>query len=150
MGDVERALAFVARRAGRSELPAAEWAHTLSLGLGWMSPSQAAAFVARAKEAGTLWDEEGRLRLTVEPAAFPAPLGFKPDPEARPEGRGDPFAGWVQQVATKRGVELPQVMRDVALRQEALGGHLTALAAILWLAAEAGLDVRREAAAFRP
>ena len=150
MGDVERALAFVAARSGRAERPAMDWIHALSFELGWMSPTQATAFVARAKEAGTLWEERDLLRLTFEPASVQVPLGFRPDPAARPEGRSDPFAGWVQQLSAKRGLAVPQVMEQVAARQSALGGHLTALAAVLWLSAEAGLAVRAEAAAFRP
>lgn len=150
MSDVERALAFVAKRRGRRDLPAAEWVHLLSLDLGWMTPAQARDFVARAKDAGTLWADGETLRFTVDPAAVAIPFGFRPDPAAQPQGRIDPFAGLAQAVATRRGVALPEILAQVAARQQSMGGQLTALAAALWLAAEAGLDVRAEAARFVP
>ncbi len=149
MGDVERALAFVALRRGRTTLPEADWRNILSLDLGWMPPGQAASFVARAVAAGTLWPDGDALRLAFDPATVEVPFGFRPRAEAQPESGQDPFAGWVQRLATHLGVATPQVMEQVAARQAALGGLLTALAALLWLAAEAGLDVRSDAARFR-
>jgi hypothetical protein len=115
-----------------------------------MSPAQATAFVARAVEAGVLWREGDRLRLAVDPASVDVPLGFRPRPDAQPEGRADAFGAWVTTLSAKRGQPPNQILEEVAARQAALGGHLTALAAVLWLAAEAGLDVRAEAARFRP
>jgi hypothetical protein len=151
VGDVERALAFVAHRRARAALPAREWVHELSLGLGWMPPGAARAFVERAQHAGLLAEAEGGLRLTL--ATEPEwPRGFRPDPEAVPEGQAvpassaDPFLDWVGRVAARAGLPREAVLAQVAERQARMGGLMSAWAAVLWLAAEAGLDVRAAAA----
>ncbi len=148
MGDVERALAFVARRSGRSEMPEGEWVHHLSLGLGWMGPADGARFVARAIEAGTLWRDGDKLRLTVVVPEGEIALGFRPRIDAQPAATQDPFAALLGRIAAHGGQPTPQVMAEVAKKQASMGGLLTAMAAALWVAAEAGLDVRAEAGRF--
>jgi len=148
VGDLQAALAFVARRNGKTTMPLAEWAHHLSFGLGWMTPAQARAFVTRAEAAGLLATAEGPARLTFDATRIEAPLGFRPDPEAKadaPAAPADPFAQWLPQVANRMGTTPAAVLQLVAERQGRMGGLLTAWAALLWLGAEAGLDVRAAA-----
>ncbi|HET6399083.1 MAG TPA: DUF2240 family protein, partial [Candidatus Thermoplasmatota archaeon] len=146
--DVARALAFVSRRQGHRAMAAQQWALVLSLDLGWMTPGEAQRFVARAQEAGTLQPEGDLLRLAPDPALVDVPRGFRPDPEAKPsKAAGDPFLEWVERAAKAAGWTRDQVLAEVAGRQERLAGLLDAQAAVLWLAAEHGLDVRAAAIA---
>lgn len=146
MGDLEKALAFVARRSGRQSMPSAEWTHHLSLGLGWMTPAHARAFVERAAAAGVLAGRDGVLQLAGEAQLVEIPLGFRPNPEAvAATAEADPFAALLQRVAAHTGSTVPAVLSLVSERQARMGGLLTAWAALLWLAAEAGLDVRQAA-----
>src|SRR5207245_1332417 len=82
MGDVEAALAFVAARQGRRALLPQEWAHVLSLDLGWMAPAQARRLVERAQAAGLLTPDGDLLRLALDPAAVQVPPLFRPRPDA--------------------------------------------------------------------
>lgn len=144
--DVTRALAFVARRQGRRAMPESEWAFVMAMDLGWMPPPRARELVQRAQEAGLLEPAEGGLRLRVDPALVDVPPGFRPDPGAQPSPQAaDPFPEWVQRLAQARSLPRERVLEEVAARQEALAGLLDAQAAVLWLAAEAGLDVREAA-----
>jgi hypothetical protein len=146
MGDVEAALAFVARRSGRRRLPASAWAFTLSLELGWMDPAAARAFVARAQDSGLLAEEEGELAIRIDPEAVEVPRGFRPDPAARPApAEAEGFLAWVDRVAQATAGSREAVLQRVAARQQEMAGMLTADAAILWLAREAGLDVQAAA-----
>lgn len=144
--DATRALAFVARRQGRTAMPAAEWALVLSLDLGWMPPAKATAFVARALAAGLLDEEPGPapvLRLRPDPALVDVPAGFRPDPDATPAPvRDDPFVAWLGRLAAGRPEGTTEALAEVERRQARLDGLLDALPAILWAAAERGLDVR--------
>lgn len=138
MDDGARALAFVAKRQGSRDMPAAAWAHVLSLELGWMSPGQAKAFVARAEAAGHLVAGDA-LRLAVDPDTVDIPRGFRPEPDAVMEGpdQGDPFLEWVNRLAKQSSRS--DVLAAIATRQET---HLLdAMSAVLMLAQEAGLDV---------
>lgn len=149
--DAELALAFVARRQGRGSLPASQWAHVLSLELGWSTPSQARAFVARAQESGLLVEEGDALRLAVDWKRVEVPRKFRLDPEAPIEVRAprpdDPFVGWLDAVAKAQSSDRSAVLAAVADKQARFGGALSAEAALLLVAAEAGLEVREEAAA---
>lgn len=147
MGDLETALAFVARRAGSRSLAPTTWAHHLSLEMGWMSPAQARAFVERALASGVLRAAGDAAELAFDPRGHEAPRGFRPDPNAGAGPPEDPFVAWLGQVAAKTGRDRAAVLADVAARQQAMGGMLTAWAALLWAAADAGLDVRSAASA---
>ncbi|HUR62789.1 MAG TPA: DUF2240 family protein [Candidatus Thermoplasmatota archaeon] len=148
MGDVEAALAFVARRQASRGLPRSQWVHVMSLDLGWMSPASAHAFLDRAVAAGLLADaDEGLLRLTVDPATVPVPSLFRPRPDAQPDALPGPappdgFVAWLDSYTRHTGCDRAEALRRVAQRQAELHGLLTADAALLWVAAEAGLDVR--------
>ncbi len=126
-------------------MPAAEWAHHLSLGLGWMAPGQASAFVGRAQAASILAQDNGLLRVTFAPETVDVPLGFRPDPSAaappRASSQGDAFADWLLRVAAQTGLARPAILTQVAERQARMGGLLSAFAALLWIAADNGLDV---------
>ncbi len=137
-------MAFVARRSGRAAMPAADWAHHLSLGLGWMAPGEARTFVTRATAAGVLRVDGEALRLAFPADSVDAPRGFRPAaaaPAEAPTAAADPFATWLDKVAQRTNAGRPAVLAAVAERQARMGGLLTAWAALLWLAAEAGLDV---------
>lgn len=127
-------------------MPAPVWQNVLSLELGWMAPGQARDFVARALAAGVLQTEPGGegLRLAPDPGRVEVPRGFRPDPAAVPvqASSEDPFLVWVRRVGSHRGVADEVVLREVAAFQDELGGYVSALAAVLAVAAEAGLDVR--------
>lgn len=156
MGDLESALAFVARREGTIRMPLARWALVLSLDLGWMSPTQAKEFVGRAHAAGILQGEEvAELRLDVN--QVPVPPRFRPDPTARAESHPAPmaanavdhsFLAWVDRYAKAANCDRGQALQRVAALQDRLGGMLTADVAVLWLAREAGLDVGSAARSF--
>lgn len=162
MSDLEAALAFVARREAKRALSAARWAHVLSFELGWMNPGLARAFVQRAVAAGLLTPEGDGLRFVLDPAAIEVPRSFRPDPEAMgapaapsaaaPEP--DVFLGWVARLAAHHGATREHILGRVAAVQERMGGLLTAEAAVLMLARDAGLDVAKAArqaeAALRP
>lgn len=162
MSDVEVALAFVARREARVAMSAARWAHLLSFELGWMNPGQARAFVQRAVGVGLLTPEGDGLRFVLDPQAVQVPRGFRPDPEALPAPapaaaaapEPDLFLGWVARLAAHHGATREAILGRVAAMQERMGGLLTAEAAVLLLAREAGLDVTKAArlaeAAIRP
>lgn len=79
--DLERALAFVARRQASRAMPAQRWAHVLSFELGWMNPGQARTFVQRGVDAGLLAPDGGVHRLVIDPAAVELPRGFRPKVE---------------------------------------------------------------------
>ena len=135
-------MAFVAKRAGDRPMPASRWAHVLSLELGWMTPGEAKGFVRRAVDAGVL---EGDDELHHVGGAVEIPRGWKPDPSAAPEAVADDegFLAWAKEVAAHTDQELGAVLQMVAdVQDEHL---LDALAAVLFVAAEAGLDVRRVA-----
>jgi hypothetical protein len=162
-GDLEVALAFVARREGRRAMPAARWAHVLSLDLGWMPPAQARAFVEQGVSAALLRAEGESLVLAVDPATVEVPRGFRPGAQpvpapprpAAPAAAAqapaaapvDPFLEWVERVAAATGSDRRRVLAQVADAQARMGGMLSAMAAVLWLAARAGLDAREAAAA---
>jgi hypothetical protein len=211
--DVERALAFVARREGRRSMPASRWANVLSLDLGWMPPAKARDWVQRGVESALLRADGEQLRLTGDPGQVEIPRGFRPGPEpllesaaaapvrsapvatraaspvatapgiasgsapaghpaaapwsasrspAATDGQAvpathskvsaapDPFLDWLDRVATHTKRTRPRVLAEVQAAQEALGGSLSAIAALLWVAAKAGLDVREAAAATKP
>jgi hypothetical protein len=153
MGDVEAALAFVARRQGARRLPASQWPLILSLELGWMAPDQANAFIARATEAGLLRAEGESLHLTIDPATVAVPHRFRPDPAAAPITAAPAavgFLGWVDRVAQALKSDRAAVLAQVAALQGRLGGALSADVAVLWVAREAGLDVRAAARALIP
>lgn len=149
MSDLEVALAFVARREAKTAATGSRWAHLLSFELGWMNPGQARAFVQRAVAAGLLVAEGEALRLVIDPATVNVPRGFRPDPAALPAPAApsaappepDLFLGWVARLASHNAQTREQVLGRVAAVQERLGGLLTAEAAVLLLAREAGLDV---------
>ncbi len=149
MSDLEVALAFVVRREAKSAASAARWAHLLSFGLGWMNPGQARAFVQRAVAAGLLAQEGEHLRFVLDAHAIEVPRGFRPDPEALPAPAApaaappepDLFLGWVARLAAHHGQAREQVLGRVAAVQERMGGLLTAEAAVLLLARDAGMDV---------
>ena len=135
-------MAFVAKREGDRPMPASRWVHVLSLELGWMTPGEAKGFVRRAMDAGVL---EGDDELGHVGGAVEIPRGWKPDPSAAPEAVADDegFLAWAKEVAAHTGQDLGQVLQAVAEVQEQ---HLLdALAAVLYVAADAGLDVRRAA-----
>lgn len=154
MSDLEVAFAFVARREAKPAATAARWAHLLSFELGWMNPGQARAFVSRAVAAGLLAPDGEHLRFVLDPAAIQVPRGFKPDPEALPAPAApsaappepDLFLGWVARLAAHHGATREQVLGRVAALQDRMGGLLTAEAAALWLARDAGMDVADAAA----
>jgi hypothetical protein len=150
VGDAEAALAFVATRQARRAMPPQEWVHVLSFGLGWMAPAQARQLVERALAAGLLATDGDDLRLTVDPASVAIPQLFRPRPGAQPETIASPappdsFVAWLDAYARHAGCDRAEALRRVAARQEALHGLLTGEAALLWIAAEAGLDVRSAA-----
>lgn len=152
--DVEIALAFVARREAKPVMSAARWAHLLSFELAWMNPGQARAFIDRAVACGILAQDPAGMRLVIDPASVQVPRGFRPKPEATasrpPEAapvEPDPFLAWVARLAAHQGGTREQVLGRVAAVQERMGGLLGAEAAVLWLAREAGLDVRQAAEA---
>ncbi|MEA3191235.1 MAG: hypothetical protein QOD77_1817 [Thermoplasmata archaeon] len=147
MGDLETALAFVARRAGARAMPPAAWVHHLSLELAWMAPAQARAFVERAMAAGVLRLAGDDAELAFDPRAVEAPRGFRPNPDTGAAPPEDPFVAWLGRVGAATGKDRAAVLADVAARQQAMGGMLTAWAALLWAAADAGLDVRSAAQA---
>lgn len=140
MSDVERALAFVARREGRRSMSEMQWAHVLSLGLRWLSPAEARQFVSRAVAAGVLVRDNTDLHLVIDPASVEVPAGFRPSATAA-AGPADPFA--IRLDAYAKALRLPRerLLADVAARQQRMGGLLSAEAALLWHAAESGLDV---------
>lgn len=150
MGDVEAALAFVAHRQARRAMPRSQWLHVLSFDLGWMSPAQATPFLERAVAAGLLAEEDGQLRLTVDPTMVAVPPLFRPRPDAQPERRegapaADGFVTWLDTYTRHAGCDRAEALRRVASRQEQMHGLLTAEVALLWIAKEAGLDVRAAA-----
>lgn len=152
-GDLETALAFLARREARTSMTASRWAHVLSFELGWMNPGQARAFVQRAVAAGLLTTQGDDLRLVLDPQAVQVPRGFRPNPEALASARPDAaqaepdlFLGWVARLAAHHGVTREHILGRVAAVQERMGGLLTAEAAVLCLGREAGLDVAADAA----
>jgi hypothetical protein len=59
----------------------------------------------------------------------------------------DRFLAWVARLASQRGMTREQVLGEVALVQEGMGGLLTAEAAVLVLARRLGVDVAAEAGA---
>lgn len=151
-GELETALAFIARRDARTAMTGARWAHVLSFELGWMNPGQARAFVQRAVTAGILTPDDDQLRFVLDPAAISVPRGFKPNPDAlataapaTPQAQPDLFLGWVARLAAHQGATREHVLGRVAAVQERLGGLLTAEAAVLCLARDAGLEVARDA-----
>lgn len=152
-GDLETALAFLARRESRLVMTASRWAHVLSFEMGWMNPGQARAFVQRAVTAGLLAPDGDNLRLVLDPQTIPVPRGFRPHPEASAPAAPnttpappDAFLGWVARLAAHHGVTREQILGRVAAVQERMGGLLTAEAAVLWLGRDAGLDVTGDAA----
>lgn len=149
MSDVEIALAFVARREARRAMTASRWSHLLSLELGWMNPGQARSFVERAARSGLLGVDGELLRLVIDPATVEVPRGFKPKPEAEAPQREAPeadlFLAWVARLCVHSQVTREQVLQRVADVQERMAGLLTAEAAVLWLAKEAGFDVAADA-----
>jgi hypothetical protein len=150
VGDAEAALAFVAGRQGRRSMPATDWANVLSFDLGWMPPAAARGLVDAAQGAGLLEPDGESLRLTIDPASVPIPPLFRPRPDARPDARvaappPDGFLAWLLAYERQAGCDRAEALRRVALRQAEAQGLLTADAALLWLGAEAGLDVRAAA-----
>jgi hypothetical protein len=151
VGDVESALAFVAARQARRSLRPQEWVHVLSLDLGWMPPAQARQLVERAQIAGLLVADGEALHLQIDPASIAVPPLFRPRPDAQPEPAApaptpDSFAVWLDAYARHAGCDRAEALRRVAQRQQEVHGLLTADAALLWVASEAGLDVRGAAA----
>ncbi len=158
--DAQHALAFVAKRQGKGSGPASQWAHVLSLELGWLTPSQAKRFVANATEAGVLVedpDNPQRLRFAGDWKAVEVPRRFRldpgsiedvPAPVASPEAASDdPFRDLLRAIAAHRGGEQAQVLDEVTAWQERMGGDLEAEAAALLVAAEAGMEVQERARA---
>ena len=152
--EVQVALAFVARRAGRSAMDEAAWAHVMSLELGWMAPAEARALVARAVQAGLLRDEAGLLALAFDAKSVTIPRGFRPSAATRAATQApaaaaaeDPFVAWLGRVAASTGRGQDEVLADVARLQDEARGLLHAEAALLRVAHAAGLDVRDAAAA---
>ena len=162
MSDLEVAFAFIARREAKPTASAARWAHLLSFELGWMNPGQARAFVQRAVAGGLLAPEGEHLRFVLDAQAIQVPRGFRPDPEALPAPAApssappepDLFLGWVARLAAHHAQTREQVLGRVAAVQERMGGLLTAEAAVLMLARDAGMDVsaaaRKALATLRP
>jgi hypothetical protein len=157
-------LAVAARRQAVRSMSMQRWAHVLSLELGWMNPGQARSFVDAAVRAGLLAEDDGKLRLVIDPAAVEVPRGFRPAPVAAASpgpaqandrsgpGPGpatapppDPFLAWVAKVAAQRGQTRDTVLAEVAAVQTQMGGLLTAEAAVLLLARRQGLDVAQAA-----
>lgn len=149
--DMEIALAFLSRREAKRSMTANRWAHMLSLELGWMNPGQARGFVERAAKAGLLGADEDRLRLVIDPTTVEVPRGFRPKPDAvapdAPAPEADLFLAWVAQLCVHGGVTRDHVLQRVTALQDRMGGMLTAQAAVLWLAKEAGFDVATDAQA---
>lgn len=146
--EARQALAFVARRQAKQSMSAAAWAHVMSLELGWMSPSDAKAYVRGCIDAGLLTPDGDDLATTFDADHVEVPRGFRPDARRRPEavaGNADPFHAWLAKVAGATGRDEDDVLRLVADKQEEYGGLLEAHAALLLLAAEAGLDVQAAA-----
>ena len=139
------ALAFVARRQGAKAMPAATWAHVLSLELGWLPPKDAKAFVAACLDAGLLAGDPATLQV---PADVDVPRGFRLEPGVRPEaiGPSDPFLDLVQAVIAETGNDQGSVLGGMAEVQAAHGGLLDATAALLLWASGQGMDVRGRAA----
>ncbi len=135
-------------------MPESRWIHVLSLELGWMNPAQARAYIAAANAAGILQPDGDALRLAFDARTIDAPRGFRPDPDSVPRAitshapppRMDPFMACVERIGKQTGKQRQQILEDVSNLQDQLGGLLTAEAAVLWVAHEAGMDVRREAA----
>lgn len=147
MNNTQLGLAFVWKRQGKAPQPAATWAHVISLELGWMSPGEAKRFVVAAIEAGLLIDADGGLRPATT-GSGDLPRGFQLDPAVEPPAKSeDPFMQWVEDIAAASNTDASSVLARMAERQDAHGGLLDAEAALLQLAAEAGLDVRERAAA---
>lgn len=144
VSDVERALAFVARREGRTAMGEMQWANVLSLGMRWMSPAEARAFVSRAVAAKLLVPDAGELRLAFAPGDVEVPAGFRPGAQAA-AAPADPFLAHLDQLAKSLRVPRERLLASVAQRQAQMGGLLSAEAALLWHAAEAGLDVQAAA-----
>lgn len=152
VSEAVQALSFVARREARRAMPAGRWALVLSLELGWMTPGQARRYVEAAVRAGVLVPEGDEVALAADPASVQVPRGFRPDPDAVPEPprepeAGDAFAAWLQRVCAATGHDAGGVMDAVSEVQERFGGRLGALAALLAVARDAGLDVRDAARA---
>src|SRR5688572_17737382 len=147
MDGARLALAFVSRRQSARSLPRTRWVHILSLELGWMSPGQAGAYVDRAASAGLLRPQGESLELAFDPANVEVPRGFRPDPNEAPApaAAADPFVEWLDKVVAATRKTRADVLKDVEERQKRMGGMLTAEAALLWSAADAGLDVRAAA-----
>lgn len=120
-----------------------------------MSPAEATAFVERAVAAGILRPSAGDgLELSFDPDLAPAALGFRPDPRAvaanAPAGRPDVFLDHLALLQRATGLDRKACMDRVAARQAEAGGMLSATAAVLWLCAEAKVDVRHAAGQVKP
>lgn len=139
MGDLERALAFVARRAGRRRMPASRWVHELSLGLGWMRPAEAKEFVRRAHTGGLLVGEDD-LEFRLDPQSVEVPASFRPDIAARAAPR-DAFQDVLAGLGGM-GWDQNRVLAEVARVQEEFHGHLDALTAAWLVATRAGMSVK--------
>lgn len=138
-------------------MPRSAWEGELSFGLRWMTPPQAKAYLGAALAAGLLSEDGDELRLGVDPEEVRVPVGFRPDPlalaapgEATAAGgaggsgrprKEDPVLDWMRRIAEATGQKRADVAAQMAARQEAMAGHLTAEVAVLWLARDAGLDV---------
>lgn len=139
------------------------WANVMSLDLGWMAPGQARGYVDAAREAGILVDGGDGLRLAFDPKEVDVPRHFRPEavqvatpdlrataPPGAPEGDGPDeapslFLSWVDRLAAAREVDRDAALEAVRGFQDEMGGLLTAEAAVLALAADAGLDVSEAA-----
>lgn len=147
MSEARAALAFVARRQGRSSMPLSSWGHVLSLELAWLKPAEARAYIEACRDAGLLIPDGDAYRPSFDVAQVEVPRRFRLHPGAeRPKATGgDPFTAWVDRVAAAKGIDAKAVLQQVAAKQEAHGGLMEAEAALLLLAAEAGVDVRAAA-----
>ncbi len=140
-------------------MPAADWAHVMSLDLGWLAPGAARQFVERCAEAGLLEEVDGALRPSFDRKTVDIPPRFRPGDNLMPEAgtataastatepleSKDVFPQLLQQLEAEKGLDRSAILAEVDEVQEHFGGRLTADAAMVRVALGHGLDVREAA-----
>lgn len=116
---------------------------TVEIPRGFRPGAQPAAVAAQAHRVTSAGPSSVGAPAAAASGGGPAVAAASPAPVV------DPFLDWVDRLATHNRIERRQVLEQVNAVQEQMGGHLSAIAALLWLASRAGLDVRAAARAVR-
>ncbi len=132
------AAAFKAK--GKRSMSKSELTYFMSFDLKWFSHDSSRMVIKKAIEKGLLVEEGDELKPTFDITSIEIPVNFKPDLSAI---ESSTFEEIIEEITLKTGMDKKEVISEVNILQEKLGGLVDVEIVALIIAKKYGVDVEK-------